>query len=42
MPIVMTPTAQPISYYDIVSQLPEASEVTFHHASWEKYEELLE
>jgi Uma2 family endonuclease len=38
----MTPTAQPISYYDIVSRLPEASEVTFHHASWEEYEELLD
>lgn len=35
-------TAQAISYYDIVSQLPEASEVTFHHASWEEYEELLD
>jgi Uma2 family endonuclease len=38
----MTPTAQATSYYDVVSRLPEASEVTFHHVSWEEYEELLE
>src|SRR5262245_12066064 len=38
----MTPTTQPISYYDIVSQLPEATDVSFHNVSWEDYEELLE
>lgn len=33
-----TPTA---NYYEIVSQLPPATDVTFHNASWEDYEELL-
>ena len=32
----LTPT-----YYDIVSQLPEDTVVTFHNVSWEEYEELL-
>jgi Uma2 family endonuclease len=40
--IVMTPIAQAHSHYDIVSRLPEASEVTFHHVSWEDYEKLLD
>jgi len=39
--IVMTPIAQAITHYDLVSRLPEASEVTFHHVSWEEYERLL-
>ncbi len=34
-----TPTA---SYYEIVSQLPPATDVIFHNVSWEDYEELLD
>lgn len=30
------------SYFEIVSQLPEAAEVTFHNVCWEEYEELIE
>jgi Uma2 family endonuclease len=33
---------QTASYYDIVAQLPTDTVVTFHHATWEGYEELLE
>lgn len=37
----MTPVAKANSHFDIVSRLPEASAVTFHHVSWEEYEKLL-
>src|SRR5438132_13703049 len=30
------------SYYEIVSQLPQAASVTLHDVSWNEYEELLE
>ena len=30
------------SYFDIVAQLPDDAAVTFHDASWEDYEQLLE
>lgn len=33
---------QTASYYDIVSQLPADTVVTFHDVGWEEYEELLE
>jgi len=35
-------STQIASYYDMVSQLPENASVTFHDASWDEYEELLE
>lgn len=35
-------STQIASYYDMVSQLPEAASVTFHDVSWDEYEELLE
>jgi Uma2 family endonuclease len=38
----MTPTAPTTGYYEIVSQLPPATDITFHHVSWEDYEELLD
>lgn len=38
----MTPTVQTTGYYEIVSQLPPATDITFHHVSWEDYEELLD
>ncbi|MFN0088408.1 MAG: Uma2 family endonuclease [Blastocatellia bacterium] len=34
--------AAPSTYYAIVSQLPGGAVVTFHDATWEEYEELLE
>lgn len=37
------PTIAPTTnYYDIVSQLPPATDITFHNVSWEEYEELLD
>jgi Uma2 family endonuclease len=33
---------QTASYFDIVAQLPDDTVVTFHDASWEDYEQLLE
>jgi Uma2 family endonuclease len=33
---------QTLSPYAFVSQLPAATEITFHNVSWEEYEELLE
>lgn len=36
---MITPTA---SYYDIVTQLPADTVVTFHNVGWQEYEELLE
>ncbi len=33
---------QTVSYYDIVSQLPADTVVTFHHVSWQEYEDLLQ
>ncbi len=35
-------TTQTASYYDIVTQLPADTVVTFHGVSWQEYEELLE
>ena len=35
-------STQIASYYDMVTQLPEAASVTFHDVSWDEYEELLE
>ncbi len=35
-------STQIASYYEIVSQLPEGTSVTFHDVSWDEYEELLE
>ena len=35
-------STQIASYYEMVSQLPEAASVTFHDVSWDEYEELLE
>jgi len=37
----MSPSAQSISHYDLVSQMPDDTVITFHGASWEEYEELL-
>jgi Uma2 family endonuclease len=34
--------AEATNYYTIVSQLPEDTEVIFHGATWEEYEELLD
>jgi Uma2 family endonuclease len=34
--------AEATKYYTIVSQLPEDTEVIFHGATWEEYEELLD
>src|SRR5262245_3188557 len=34
--------AEATNYYSIVSQLPEDTEVIFHGATWEEYEELLD
>jgi Uma2 family endonuclease len=38
----MTTTAPTTGYYEIVSQLPPAADITFHHVSWDDYEELLD
>ncbi len=35
------PLKEPASHYDIIARLPEDTTVTFHHVSWEEYEELL-
>ncbi len=35
-------STETISYYEIVSKLPDDAAVTFHYVSWEEYEELLE
>lgn len=35
-------STQIASYYDMVTQLPEAASVTFNDVSWDEYEELLE
>ena len=35
-------SAQTLSYYETVSQLPEDTVVIWHNVSWEEYEELLE
>lgn len=35
-------STQTLSYYEIVSQLPEDTVITFHNVSWEEYEDLLE
>lgn len=35
-------STQTLSPYAFVSQLPGATEITFHNVSWEEYEELLE
>lgn len=35
-------STQTLSPYAFVSQLPAATEITFHNVSWEEYEELLE
>lgn len=35
-------STQTLNYYEIVSQLPEDTVVTFHGAGWDDYEELLE
>ena len=37
----MSPSTQPSSYYDLVSQMPDNTVITFHGVSWEEYEELL-
>ncbi|MBO0861235.1 MAG: hypothetical protein J2P21_22660 [Chloracidobacterium sp.] len=34
--------AEATNYYAVVSQLPEDTEVIFHGATWEDYEELLD
>ncbi|MGE0128225.1 MAG: Uma2 family endonuclease [Blastocatellales bacterium] len=38
----MTTTTPTANYFDIVSQLPPATDITFHNVSWEDYEELLD
>ena len=35
-------TAQTLTYYEIVSQLPSNTVVIFHNVSWEDYEQLLD
>src|SRR5437870_1135436 len=35
-------STQILSYYETVSQLPEATVVIWHNVSWEEYEELLD
>lgn len=35
-------STQTLSYYEIVSRLPEDTVITFHNIGWEEYEELLE
>ncbi|MEK6323109.1 MAG: Uma2 family endonuclease [Acidobacteriota bacterium] len=35
-------STQTLTYYEIVSQLPYDTVVTFHNVTWEEYEELLE
>jgi len=38
----MTSSAPTTDYYEIVSKLPPATDLIFHNASWEDYEELLD
>lgn len=35
-------STQTLQYYEIVSQLPEDTVITFHNVGWEEYEDLLE
>jgi Uma2 family endonuclease len=34
--------AEAVNYYELVTQLPVGTEITFHNVSWDAYEELLE